>query len=94
MAIAFSTDRTAPMIYSRKSGTVTSSDTNKFETYNIQSSAIVDSMKSQDQIRIRFFTTEISKNTRITMEIRPSVGAALPFSKMSPAKIEKTNILS
>jgi flagellin FlaB len=94
MSIAFSTDRTAPMIYSRKSGAVTSSDTNKFETYNVQTNAIVDSIKAQDQIRVRFFTSEILKNTRMTIEIRPAIGATLPFTRMTPARIEKMNILA
>jgi archaellin len=33
-------------------------------------------------------------NTKVNIEIRPPVGAALPFSKTTPATITTTNVLS
>jgi len=54
----------------------------------------VDSMVQNQQIEIAFKVTPVPVNTPVTIEIRPPVGAALPFSKITPATITTTNILS
>ncbi len=50
-------------------------------------------MNPNDQVEINFNVDGVSANTKMTMELRPSVGAALPFSKTAPATITATNVL-
>jgi len=54
----------------------------------------LDSMVQNQQIEIAFTVTPVPANTKVNMEIRPPVGAALPFSKITPATITTTNVLS
>jgi archaellin len=54
----------------------------------------LDSMVQNQQIEIAFKVTPVPANTLINIEIRPPVGAALPFSKSTPATITATNVLS
>ena len=51
-------------------------------------------MSAGDQMEIRFVVTEIPKDTRLNVEMRPSVGAALPFSKTTPPAIQTNNVLN
>jgi len=51
-------------------------------------------MAQNQQIEIAFNVTPVPANTRVNIEIRPDVGAALPFSKTTPATITTTNVLS
>ena len=41
-------------------------------------------MSAGDQMEVRFIITEVPKDTKINVEMRPGVGAALPFSKTTP----------
>jgi archaellin len=50
-------------------------------------------MNPNDQVQITFDTAAVAANTKMTIELRPSVGAALPFSKTAPATIANTNVL-
>ena len=50
-------------------------------------------MNPNDQVEIAFRTSGVTANTKMTIELRPSVGAALPFSKTAPATITNTNVL-
>jgi archaeal flagellin FlaB len=50
-------------------------------------------MESNQQVEIDFPTEYIAPNTRITIEIRPSAGASISFSKTVPATITDTNVL-
>ena len=52
------------------------------------------SMTQNQQIEITFKVTPVPVNTQVNIEIRPAVGAALPFSKTTPATITTTNVLS
>lgn len=54
----------------------------------------LDSLRENQQIEITFNVTPIPVNTQATIEIRPPVGAILPFSKYTPATITATNVLS
>ena len=54
----------------------------------------LDSMVQNQQIEIAFKVTPVPVNTLVNIEIRPPVGAALPFSKSTPATITATNVLS
>jgi archaeal flagellin FlaB len=51
-------------------------------------------MSAGDQMEIRFIVTEIPKDTRLNVEMRPAVGAALPFSKSTPPAIQTNNVLN
>ncbi len=51
------------------------------------------SMNPNDQVEIKFGVVGVPANTKMNMELRPSVGAALPFSKTAPATITKTIVL-
>jgi flagellin FlaB len=54
----------------------------------------LNSMIQNQQVEIAFNVTPVPVNTQVTIEIRPPVGAALPFSKITPATITTTNVLS
>jgi len=50
-------------------------------------------LTSHNQVEIVLNVTPVTGDSRINIEIRPSVGAALPFSRDAPSIITKTNIL-
>ncbi len=50
-------------------------------------------MVSTDQMEIRFTMTAVPKDTKVNVEMRPGVGAALPFSKTTPPAITANNVL-
>jgi len=50
-------------------------------------------MISGDQVELQLNMTVIPRDTRITLEIRPGVGASYPFSKTTPAYITANNLL-
>jgi flagellin FlaB len=50
-------------------------------------------MTAGDQMEIRFNITAVAKDTKINIEMRPGVGAALPFSKTTPPAITENNVL-
>lgn len=87
MKIVFSTPTTTPVILSQGATASTSVFTTMLGT------TAVNSMNPNDQVEIAFRVEGVSANTKITMELRPSVGAALPFSKTAPATIANTNVL-
>ena len=88
MKIIFSTPTTSPMILIQES---TSSNT--FFTTKLNGVNPVSSMNANDQVEIDFKTAFIPANTKMTITLRPFVGAALPFSKTAPATISKINVL-
>jgi len=90
MKIVFSTPNTAPVILTRGPGVGTASLTT-FNTSIGNANAV--SMNPNDQVEIKFATAAVTPNTKMTIELRPSVGAALPFSKTAPATITKTVVL-
>jgi len=87
MKIVFSTPTTTPVILSQGA----TASTSVFTT--MLGSTAVNSMNPNDQVEIAFRVDGVTANTKITMELRPSVGAALPFSKTAPATIANTNVL-
>ena len=54
----------------------------------------VNGMDDNSMIQIAFKTDPIKANTTINIEVRPSVGAALSFTKTAPATISATNVLN
>jgi len=90
MKIVFSTPTTGPVILAQgatNSDTVFSTRLNGNIAFNNLS------MNANDQIEINFTTAAVPANTKMNIELRPSVGAALPFSKTAPATITATNVL-
>jgi len=89
MKIVFSTPTTGPIILTQGASATTAIFTTKVNG----AGAVVDSMSANDQVEINFMVASVTPNTKMNLELRPSVGAALPFSKTAPATIAKTNIL-
>jgi archaeal flagellin FlaB len=88
LKIVFSTPTTSPAIYTQGE----TASTSIFTTKSNGVSAVT-SMNANEQIEIAFRVAGVRPNTRMTIELRPSVGASLPFSKTTPASIQQTNVL-
>ena len=88
MKIVFSTPTTDPIILAQGTTATTTVFTTK-----LNGATAVTSMNANDQVEIDFKTAFVPANTKMTMELRPSVGAALPFSKTAPATISNTSVL-
>ena len=88
MKIVFATPTTGPIILTQGSIASTSVFTSK-----LTGATNANSMNANDQIEISFKTASLKPNTKLNLELRPSVGAALPFSKTTPATIAATNVL-
>ncbi len=87
MKIVFSTPTTTPVILSQGTDASATVFTTKV------GATAVTSMNPNDQVEVNFGVAGVPANTKMTMELRPSVGAALPFSKTAPATISLTNVL-
>jgi archaeal flagellin FlaB len=90
LQVVFSTPNTAPVI-------LTQNVTSTFTTFSAKEGGAgpsLASMTKNQQIEINFMVAPVPVNTQVNIEIRPSVGAALPFSKTTPATITTTNVLS
>jgi archaeal flagellin FlaB len=88
MKIVFSTSSTTPVILTQTAG---NASTSAFTT-KIGSTSVT-SMNQNDQVEILFNVVGVPANTKMNFELRPAVGAALPFSKTAPATITATNVL-
>jgi len=99
MRIAFSTPGTSPVIYTASSsGTSTPAYSSAAPTFIALENGVGSAMASlttqnQTQISFKVPTGGVAKNTVMSMEIRPSVGASLPFSKSTPPAITYMNVL-
>jgi flagellin FlaB len=90
LKVAFSTPSTTPVILPLgDNATLTT-----FSAKDAGAGSSLDSMTPNQQIEIDFMVAPIPKNTVMNIEIRPAVGAALPFSKTTPATITNTSVLS
>jgi len=87
MKIVFSTPTTAPVILTQAAN----ASATTFST--MIGSTPETSINPNDQVQINFAVAGVTANTKMTIELRPSVGAALPFSKTAPATIANTNVL-
>jgi flagellin FlaB len=86
MRLVFSTAATTPVEY-------TWDGTNKFTVSGNAATCDKGAMAQNDQCKLSFTVDPVGVNTKMTIEIRPSVGASLPFTKTSPPTITKTNVL-
>jgi flagellin FlaB len=98
LRIAFSTPTTTPVIYTAAtSGTTTpdySATNPTFIALENGMGSMINSLTAQNQTQISFNVSPlVSKNTVINIEIRPAVGAALPFSKTTPPSLTQMNVL-
>jgi flagellin FlaB len=87
LRIVFSTPDTTPITLTQGATANTTVFTTKL------GGNAVTALNSNEQVEINFFVSPISATTKMNIEIRPSVGAPLPFEKTAPAKITRTNIL-
>jgi flagellin FlaB len=90
LTVAFSTPNSNLVILSHG----TNATETMFTAKEGGSGPSLDSMVQNQQIEIAFKVAPVPVNTPVTIEIRPPVGAALPFSKITPATITTTNVLS
>jgi len=88
MKIVFATPSTTPIILTQGATATTSIFTTK-----LNGASNVNSMNPNDRIEIAFKVSPVPANTKIRIELRPSVGAALPFTKTAPATITGWDIL-
>jgi flagellin FlaB len=90
MKIVFSTPGTAPQILQQFDGAA-----NQTVFNTTMSGVSKTSINPNDQVEIVFLVSDqaVPPNTKMNIELRPSVGAALPFTKTAPATIAKTNVL-
>lgn len=88
MQVVFSTPATTPVTLSQ--GTV--ADLSTF-TANESGTTSVTSLGQNEQVEIVFKVNPVQANTRMNIEVRPVVGAVIPFSKTAPATLLHTNLL-
>jgi archaeal flagellin FlaB len=89
LKLMFSTPSTQPV-------TLAQGDTKDYSTFTTKlngAGSSVKSMNQNEQIELDFKVARVVPNTRMTIELRPSVGASLPFAKTAPATISTTNVL-
>jgi flagellin FlaB len=84
LRIVFSTATSTPQTLTYDAATAS---TTKF------TSSCGGAMQAQQQCEIDFLVANTPVNTKMTFELRPAVGASLPFTKTSPPTITKTNVL-
>jgi flagellin FlaB len=88
MKIVFSTPATSPVILSHGD----TASTTVFTTL-LNGATPVTSLNTNDQVEIDFRVVPVPANTKMIFELRPPVGAAIPFSKTTPATITNTTVL-
>jgi len=92
MKIVFSTPTTSPVILTQNS-TANATATNTTFTTKINGVDQVAAMAAQTQVEIDFKVSFVPKNVIMNIEMRPAVGASLPFSKTTPPAVAATNVL-
>ena len=90
LKVVFSTPTTSPVILTQGN----TSTQAVFTAKEGGAGSSLNSMAQNQQIEIAFNVTPVPVNTQVNIEIKPGVGAALPFSKTTPATITTTNVLS
>jgi flagellin FlaB len=94
MKIIFSTPNDPPKTYSWSSGLASGTLFSANETLDGITTSGHQFLSPQNQTQITLLVSPVvPKNTIINLEIRPSVGAALPFSKTTPPSLTATNVL-
>ena len=92
MNVMVSTPTFGPKTFAWTNASSSTKDTNFIALKNgvgISQSA----MTPGDQVEVQFNLTAVPRDTKITIEIRPGVGASYPFSKTTPAIITANNLI-
>jgi flagellin FlaB len=92
MTVIASTPTFSPKIFAWTNASSSTKDTNFIALKNgigISQSA----MTPGDQVEIQLNITAVPRDTKITIEIRPGIGASYPFSKTTPAIITPNNLI-
>ena len=92
MTIVYSAPNVDPITYSLG----TAAADNHYFSATDKSGATTTSLSTGDQVRIDLFTGsagERGKGDKINIEIRPGVGAVLPYTRTMPATVEDVNVL-
>jgi flagellin FlaB len=92
MNIVISTPTVSPKILAWTNASSSTKDTNFIALKN-GIGTTQSSMTSGDQVEIQMNITAVPRDTKITLEIRPGVGASYPFSKTTPAIITANNLI-
>ena len=92
MNIVVSTPTSGPKILAWTNESSSTTDTNFIALKNGVGTSQA-TMSSGDQTDIQFNMTAIPVDTRITIEIRPGLGASYPFSKTTPSIITQNNLM-
>jgi len=90
LKVVFSTPSTPPIILTLGNN----SSLTEFTAKEGGAGPSLSAMEQNQQIEINFKVVPVPVNTQVTFEIRPGTGAALPFSKTTPATITTTNVFS
>jgi len=90
MTIVFSTPGSDKVLVYVHSDVATAGQENFTAMIGTTSQTALD---SNEQVIIAFPVPPVTANTKMNLELRPSVGAALPFSKTAGATITKINVL-
>lgn len=53
----------------------------------------VTSLNPGDQVEVTFFVAPVSASTRMNIEVKPTGGAMVPFTRTAPARISESNVL-
>ncbi|OPY35397.1 MAG: flagellin [Methanoregula sp. PtaU1.Bin051] len=96
LTIVYSNETTSPRLIQHVDGTAAPASGVYFAS--TKAGSAVTTMAGQEQIDIEFIigvtgSTTPPKNSRITIELRPAVGASLPFTRTVPATIQAVNVL-
>lgn len=87
MKVVFSTPSTVPATLSRGGVADRSTFTVKEGTTDVTT------LGENEQVEIAFKVEPVPSYTKMNIEVRPVIGAVIPFSKTAPAIIVHTNIL-
>ena len=90
LKVVFSTPSTSPIILTLGN----SSTLTEFTAKEGGAGSSLSSMEQNQQIEINFKVVPVPVDTQVNIEIRPGIGAALPFSKSTPSTITTTNVFS
>jgi flagellin FlaB len=92
MTIVFSTPTSpTPILYVHNSTAAAIAGTPNFTS--MIGTTTQPALDPNEQVIITFTVLPVPANTKMNIELRPSVGAALPFTKTAPATIANTNVL-
>ena len=92
MNIIISTPTVSPKILAWTNATSSTRDTNFIALKNGIGNPQA-AIAPGDQVEIQMNITAVPRDTKITLEIRPGMGASYPFSKTTPAIITANNLI-